>query len=790
MLVVEEETPVGPILEAIQIALALPAGARPEIRLQQRQFIFTCAEGVWNSRDVVIEGPTGLGKTRSILAAVIPLLLADETARVLFLSRTITQVDNILREIEDICRVSEAGRNLLSSVAVFGVAHMRSRTSCWTPRRADVEPDKCSTCQRNSAGRRVSEVDGLEERIAGIVPERNFGAEQYRKFHEATGGCPLRLMEFGTRRSRIVVATHHRIHDSAWLNNWFGELGNTVVVIDEAHNYLADATSSAFLQLRSGEGRLIPTLQDNAFAFEQGAAEEEPRRDDRQAKYDLDAFLRRVFDQIISIAASAAQVPLGGDVSGKFLLEDCFQLRTSMITAGIEQDLEAIERLAGELIDESDRSGYSADNCQAYRQLVSTLQIVLGSPYEFFAIFEPSTGSLSFWAIHPRVKSGYALRTARCCLFTSATIAPVQDVAALLGRGGALQVRVGHMFPAENYKHFFVLGAHSSSFGADRELMFSEAEAQTIGNTLEACVSAAAGRNIGIFCSSRNVMHHTIELVRRRNLFPDDVIAVGDLGAATTAEDGLGPGAGGSRDRFGSSRRWLADGWLRLREYLGWSLPENASAPGLVEPFKEMQNHPVTTVLFAVQGGSLSEGVDYKGKAMEMVINIGLPYPASAAEVQLAAVRRDYWGMQFDKEENFDVDDITYRQEAFRKLAQSAGRGHRTKDDRAVIVFVDERLLALKNDGEGGYERLSVKTAKKNLQLLQEPLQQVHRNVVVDPANLGLIRAIRSRSGERGDMMFTPEDVTDFEAMHQAIAEFYEGKNASLIPENRERHAG
>ena len=74
------------------------SGKQTEFRLEQKQFIYTCYEGVSQKRDVVIEGPTGLGKTRAILASVLPALLQDDTTRFIYSTRTITQVINIMKD--------------------------------------------------------------------------------------------------------------------------------------------------------------------------------------------------------------------------------------------------------------------------------------------------------------------------------------------------------------------------------------------------------------------------------------------------------------------------------------------------------------------------------------------------------------------------------------------------------------------------------------------------------------------------------------------------------------------
>ena len=91
------------------------------------------------------------------------------------------------------------------------------------------------------------------------------------------------------------------------------------------------------------------------------------------------------------------------------------------------------------------------------------------------------------------------------------------------------------------------------------------------------------------------------------------------------------------------------------------------------------------TILFAVQGGVYSEGVDYPGSMAIGVFVVGPPLPTFDVEREKM---REYYDNIFSK--GFDY---AYTFPAMAKAIQSAGRVIRTESDRGVIILLDPRFL-------------------------------------------------------------------------------------------------
>jgi DNA excision repair protein ERCC-2 len=90
-------------------------------------------------------------------------------------------------------------------------------------------------------------------------------------------------------------------------------------------------------------------------------------------------------------------------------------------------------------------------------------------------------------------------------------------------------------------------------------------------------------------------------------------------------------------------------------------------------------------VVFAVQGGVFSEGVDYPGDMVIGAFVVGPPLPNFDLEQEQ---RRDYYQQNYAS--GFDY---AYTFPAMAKAVQAAGRVIRSETDKGIIVLMDNRFL-------------------------------------------------------------------------------------------------
>ncbi len=90
-------------------------------------------------------------------------------------------------------------------------------------------------------------------------------------------------------------------------------------------------------------------------------------------------------------------------------------------------------------------------------------------------------------------------------------------------------------------------------------------------------------------------------------------------------------------------------------------------------------------LIFAVQGGVFSEGIDYPGESLIGALIIGPALPKFNLERELL---KDYYQRNYNS--GFDY---AYTYPAMTRVVQSAGRVIRSESDRGLIVLMDQRFI-------------------------------------------------------------------------------------------------
>lgn len=121
------------------------------------------------------------------------------------------------------------------------------------------------------------------------------------------------------------------------------------------------------------------------------------------------------------------------------------------------------------------------------------------------------------------------------------------------------------------------------------------------------------------------------------------------------------------------------DGFTVLRQ-------EREASPDAVEAVvAHLKATRTPTLVFAVQGGVFSEGVDYPGEAIVGAFVVGPPLPVFDLERE---TMRTYYERKYGN--GFDY---AYTYPAMARAVQAAGRVIRSETDRGLIVLLDPRFL-------------------------------------------------------------------------------------------------
>ena len=127
-------------------------------------------------------------------------------------------------------------------------------------------------------------------------------------------------------------------------------------------------------------------------------------------------------------------------------------------------------------------------------------------------------------------------------------------------------------------------------------------------------------------------------------------------------------------------------GWSRKKIIKEEQRMSKARVEELVSTLYE-QRDMGGTVLFGVLSGKLSEGVDYSGNILNSLVCVGLPLPPPSSR-QEALI--DYYTKKFDRGRAWKYASL---QPAVNSVLQALGRPIRKKEDRAIVVLLENRML-------------------------------------------------------------------------------------------------
>ncbi|MCU0799935.1 MAG: ATP-dependent DNA helicase [Candidatus Thermoplasmatota archaeon] len=106
----------------------------------------------------------------------------------------------------------------------------------------------------------------------------------------------------------------------------------------------------------------------------------------------------------------------------------------------------------------------------------------------------------------------------------------------------------------------------------------------------------------------------------------------------------------------------------------------------LVDEFRTSEG----AVLCSVMGGRLSEGMDYPGRSLELVLVVGVPYPKPNARQRSLS---SFYDIRFGKGWEYTV-----HAPAARKMLQAVGRMIRSEKERGFSVIMDRRAVHFREE--------------------------------------------------------------------------------------------
>ena len=208
-------------------------------RSTQLKIIKDIREALDQGRHIVIESGTGTGKTIVSLAAALEHAVPNGK-RIIYLTRTITQSDQVMKELKAISRLKP-----ISGVPVTG----RVR-SCPAVRSLKDSENLSATvlssiCEEKKSKHQCKYFESLKDKLPNVdsYVRTNFPkSDELDRYCERIGACPYEMKKLLMKGCEVIAAPYVHILSedirTNFLRNLDVEDSQVVLVIDEAHNLI------------------------------------------------------------------------------------------------------------------------------------------------------------------------------------------------------------------------------------------------------------------------------------------------------------------------------------------------------------------------------------------------------------------------------------------------------------------------------------------------------------------------------------------------------------------------
>ncbi len=539
-------------------------------RTGQIRIMHAVFDALTSGRHLVMESPTGSGKTASVLSAAVDGM---GTKRILYLTRTNSQQRQVMREL----RMIKQRRNVL------GIAIQGRNNGCLLARQDDEmrsgTADELSAYCGYLKERTTSEHDGCRyyygllnadrSHLSGWLREEMPDAEQVNERCATVQMCPYEMSKSFLSEADVVTAPYIYFFDPfirRRLLEWMGtQTGQLIIILDEAHNlpdYLRDIESVKF-GVRSAIGM----------------------RNEAEEYGDPEIISGVSIRDLSEIVEGAIRA-----MSGDYVLEDDGLVPPEEFETRLMEELGVNSRSFAAIAAGLSNQGDLVRDAKLKKGRLPRSYIrSLGDFIRFWTEAEPGhhvklvnggdNPSLEVYCLDPAIAAA-PLQDAYATIHMSGTLGSLSDYRTLLQLpDDSILLSVPSDFPAENSKIVYV----------DDMTTRYEVIARDAG-----MVAAIADRIVDV-CN--RVRRSTIVFVPSYSLL-DSLLALN------------------------LERRIDAQSLVERKDMSQVELME------CVERFKSVRG----SVFFSVIGGRIGEGLDFPDESLEMVIIVGIPYPKPTAK--------------------------------------------------------------------------------------------------------------------------------------------------------------
>ncbi len=607
------------------------------IRIGQDEFIKLVYESCINNKNLLISAPTGIGKTVSVLCPTLKYC-KDNQKKIIYLTsrqNQLNQVINTLRDISD-----------KSSQLIKFASFVSKKNMCAHPKSQTTKKDFSDFCKDKIEKKKCyyylnMKSDQLNESRKDLIYRSNSEFFSIEKFVEEVGEknsdkkmngknytcnfCPYELMSQKVKGSIITICDFNYMFIKPMREKLFTKLGvglkDCVLIVDEAHNLDQRVKNTYSLSL---DFRLIENfnLELNKFIEDKS----------------FDKYTAILTDTLNDLfRTKRKQIDSNG---GKFLVEKeefLFLLKTKLGDISVDQlcsDLKLISTVVSQIrrISFAERillfiSTWKKINSRSFITYIEK---------QYDSKFSKTYIYLKIQLLDASKITSKIVNHTHNTIFMSGTLNPTKMFCDLLGVDNSHCLELESPFSASK-QLTLIDKTVTTKYTERRDSMFEK-----IANNIENYLNAVITRNALIFFPSYDMQEKIMKKINVSKL----------------------------------NRKILV-------EIKGMQKKQKES---FIQSFKKNDDffNPKATVLFAVSGGSFSEGLDLPNKALELVIVVGFAFGILDLVTKQTI---EYFERKFHKGKEYG-----YINPAISKIVQAAGRCIRTNRDKGAIILMDNRF--------------------------------------------------------------------------------------------------
>ena len=541
-----------------------------EPRPHQLEFIELVREVVANGENVIIEAPTGFGKTVSVLAGVLPV--AKELGfKVLYLARTHRQMDRVIEELKAINRKAKvSGVEMRSRKELCLHNYLREYTNdAYTAMVVCKNLRKSGKCQfYENEKKKKAEMDELIR----FFLETPGHPTEILNYAETLEICPYDVTRMIAYKSDVIVASYLYALNPTIRENFMTYLdldySDLIVIFDEAHN-LPDQAISA--------------LSDKMSIHTVNRAIKEA---DEYGEHEIANFLS-IFGKGLEILYSeklgnrdVEEIPIAPELVFEHVM-DVLGLDTRWLVKTLNEMVAVGDSIREDRINKNKPPRSYIGRVGEF--LLLWLSLIGRDDYLFLLTKEKGL-SLELVALDPSRALNF-IKDVQSAIFMSGTLTPLEAFRDVMGIENARLKKFPRIVKRENAQ--VLVAKDVSTRGEERSLELYRKMADYIVEAVK-----LIPKNVGVFTASYEVLQGLLST----NL----QVRLEETGKAVFIEK------------------------------QGASSVENDM---LVASFKAHARGK-GAVLLGVMGGRNSEGQDYSGDEMNGVVLVGIPYARPTPRVQ------------------------------------------------------------------------------------------------------------------------------------------------------------